>query len=150
MEGERGTGDAAIRATACSRRASEPEHHRRLPHAVRRNRRPIGLGTRGCAWFVMTWTGTPAPTEVELTFTALGPASASTRTFATVWTARGDHWGADHRPDQPPEMGREQWKQPELFGSEVVVRTQCSPTAPPNDRQPARRWSSNRPLTRGC
>jgi uncharacterized protein YndB with AHSA1/START domain len=37
--------------------------------------------------FVMTWTGTPAPTEVELTFTALGPALTRVAVEHRGWEA---------------------------------------------------------------
>jgi hypothetical protein len=37
--------------------------------------------------FVMTWTGTPAPTEVEFTFTALGPALTRVAVEHRGWEA---------------------------------------------------------------
>jgi hypothetical protein len=37
--------------------------------------------------FTMTWTGTPAPTEVELTFTALGPALTRVAVEHRGWEA---------------------------------------------------------------
>ncbi|MEO3859891.1 SRPBCC domain-containing protein [Acrocarpospora sp. B8E8] len=37
--------------------------------------------------FAMTWTGTPAPTEVELTFTALGPALTRVAVEHRGWEA---------------------------------------------------------------
>jgi len=54
----------------------------------------IGWGTV-TAWepprrFVMTWTGTPAPTEVEFTFTALGPALTRVAVEHRGWEALTD------------------------------------------------------------
>lgn len=40
--------------------------------------------------FVMTWTSTPAPTEVELTFTALGPALTRVTVDHRGWEALSD------------------------------------------------------------
>ncbi|HKT04851.1 MAG TPA: SRPBCC domain-containing protein, partial [Rugosimonospora sp.] len=40
--------------------------------------------------FAMTWTGTPAPTEVELTFTALGPALTRVAVEHRGWEALRD------------------------------------------------------------
>jgi hypothetical protein len=40
--------------------------------------------------FTMTWTGTPAPTEVELTFTALGPALTRVAVEHRGWEALND------------------------------------------------------------
>lgn len=40
--------------------------------------------------FAMTWTGTPAPTEVELTFTALGPALTRVAVEHRGWEALSD------------------------------------------------------------
>ena len=40
--------------------------------------------------FTMTWTGTPAPTEVELTFTALGPALTRVAVEHRGWEALSD------------------------------------------------------------
>lgn len=54
----------------------------------------VGWGTV-TAWeppgrFVMTWTGTPAPTEVEFTFTALGPALTKVAVEHRGWEALTD------------------------------------------------------------
>jgi hypothetical protein len=40
--------------------------------------------------FTMTWTGTPAPTEVELTFTALGPSLTRVAVEHRGWEALSD------------------------------------------------------------
>ncbi len=40
--------------------------------------------------FVMTWTSTPAPTEVELTFTALGPRLTRVAVEHRGWEALSD------------------------------------------------------------
>lgn len=40
--------------------------------------------------FVMTWTGTPAPTEVEVKFTALGPALTRVAVEHRGWEALSD------------------------------------------------------------
>jgi Activator of Hsp90 ATPase homolog 1-like protein len=40
--------------------------------------------------FTMTWTGTPVPTEVELTFTALGPALTRVAVEHRGWEALSD------------------------------------------------------------
>jgi hypothetical protein len=40
--------------------------------------------------FAMTWTGTPVPTEVELTFTALGPALTRVALEHRGWEALSD------------------------------------------------------------
>lgn len=40
--------------------------------------------------FTMTWTCTPAPTEVELTFTALGPALTRVAVEHSGWEALGE------------------------------------------------------------
>jgi hypothetical protein len=42
------------------------------------------------ARFVMTWTGTPAPTEIELTFTVLGPALTRVTVEHRGWEALTD------------------------------------------------------------
>jgi activator of Hsp90 ATPase-like protein len=54
----------------------------------------VGWGTV-TAWeppgrLVMTWTGTPAPTEVEFTFTALGPALTKVAVEHRGWEALTD------------------------------------------------------------
>jgi Activator of Hsp90 ATPase homolog 1-like protein len=54
----------------------------------------VGWGTL-TAWeppgrFVMTWTGTPAPTEVEFTFTALGPGLTKVAVEHHGWEALTD------------------------------------------------------------
>jgi hypothetical protein len=43
-----------------------------------------------CRRFVMTWTGTPAPTEVEFTFAALGPALTRVSVEHRGWEALTD------------------------------------------------------------